>query len=108
MAMTVDSDTLAHILQFYHRPCYREITDYSYAVTTEEEIVDGNNTYYKYTVPAQNIYLDEDGYAVTYAEQKVEDEKVYYLRDGDEFYEYINRYDWERSQETEPMPWLDE
>lgn len=98
MVMPLEDEVVAHILEFYHRPVFRDATDYDYAVTTETEVTSNGNTYYQYTVPGQIIYIDETGYAVTYGEQKVEDEKVYYKRDSDDFFEYISKYEWARTE----------
>lgn len=94
MAMNVTNDQLINILKHYHRGVYREITDYDKAVDTLEEIIVNNNTIYKFTLPFQNIYLNADGYAVTYQEQSVENNNVYYQGEHDDWGEYINKYEW--------------
>ena len=98
MAMNItDDDQLAHILKFYHRPIYREVTDYYAALDTIEEITTNNTTIYQFTLPFQNVYLDEDGYAVTYNEQRVEDNQVEYKNESDEYYEYIAPLEWKKT-----------
>ena len=106
--MNVDADDVMHILRFYHRGVYREVTDYDAAYDTLEEITVDNTTIYKFTLPFQNIYLDEDGYAVTYLEQTVEDNKVYYKNPDDEWMEYISPYEWMRNSDMFPEEYWEE
>lgn len=108
MAMNVTDEQVMNILQFYHRPVYRAVTDYAKAFETKEEITVDNITIYKFTLPFQNIYLDEDGYAVTYNEQKVENEAVFYKQDDDEFFEYVNKYEWIKPEFPSEDYWDDD
>lgn len=94
MAMNVTDEQIKNILKHYHRPVYREVTDYTQALNTLEEITINNKTIYKFTVPFQYIYLDSNGYAVTYKEQTVQDNNVYYKDSTDDYMEYINKYEW--------------
>lgn len=108
MAMNVDADDVMHILRFYHRAVYREVTDYDVAYDTMEEITVDNTTIYKFTLPFQYIYLDETGHAVTYQEQTVEDNKVYYKNPDDEWMEYIAPYEWLKSSSIFPDEYWEE
>lgn len=109
MTMIKTDEELEHILEFYHKPELKDITDYEKAVTTQEEITYNNTTIYKYTLPMQTIYLDETGYPITYDHQKVDPEKnAYYYKwnddpevEEDTAYEYVTRYEYMKQRQ----PW---
>lgn len=77
--MTLTSEDIEHIIEFYHKADYRAITDYSKVVELGVEVTDNGNTYTAYPAPGQTIYLDSTGYAVTYGRQKVDVQKNAYF-----------------------------
>ena len=110
--MTESDYSLARILKHYHKPAYREITDYDKVVTLGVPVTSDGVTFKAYPCPGQTIYLKDDGYAVTYRRQKVdvENNKYYYNftdednpEDEDIAYEYVTEYEWKNTS----LPWLD-
>ena len=101
--MNVDDFVVSRILRFYHKPELRQITDYEQTVTLGTEITVNGETIMSYPCPMQTIYLNENGYPITYDRQKVDPEKnAYYYKftdedvDDDIAYEYICQYEWKR------------
>lgn len=107
------ADDIPHIIEFYHRPAYRTITDYNKVFDTAEEITVNNETITKYSAPGQDIYLNSEGYAVTYGRQKVDTVNNKYLynftdddnpEDEDMAYEYVAPYEWAKTETPIPHP----
>ena len=99
--MTLDDDTIAHILEFYHKPEYRQITDYEKVVQLGTPITVDGEQCMQYPCPAQLITLNEDGYAVTTGKQRVSEEQNAYWYNwynddtsDDMSYEYVGPYQW--------------
>lgn len=75
MTITEDEiEMLEYPLKHYGRSVFIEVIDFRKLVLQREEVEDG---IYKYSYPGQDIYLNKDGYAVTYATQRVVDDKLY-------------------------------
>lgn len=110
MSMQKNHYELEHILEHYHRAIYRSVTSYTKAVDNVEEITANNTTLYKYTLPAQTIYLNETGYPVTYENQKVDVENnAYFYRfnedptvEEDIAFEYVCPYEYMKGEEYAP------
>ena len=103
---------IARILKHYHKPGYREITDYDKVVELGVPLEVEEDTIMAYPCPGQTIYINPDtGYAVTYQRQKVssEDDAYYYAwiedydPEDDMSYEYVTTYEWKNTS----LPWLD-
>lgn len=109
MTMIKTDEELEHILEFYHKPALRDITDYTKVVANHETIIVDGTTLHKFKCPMQTIYLDETGYPVTIDHQKVDTENnAYFYKWNDDpeveediAYEYVNRYEYMKS----PQPW---
>lgn len=69
MTLTTDEiETIKSALWHYHLNKYHRITDYNKVVENREQV--DENIYY-YPCPLQDVYLDNDAYAVTYGRQSV-------------------------------------
>ena len=73
-----ETEKIATALFHYHRNRYRRITDYYKVITQRTEVAEG---IYKYPCPVQDIYLDEECYAVEHGKQHV---IKYYYDENDE------------------------
>ena len=108
--MTLPDTDYEGIVQHYHKPAYRQITDYSKVVANKTTTTLDGNTIYVFPAPGQTIYLGEDGYAVTMGNQKVDPEKnIYYYRwnldpniEEDTAFEYVTVYEWKNT--SLPLP----
>ena len=106
MTENIDEDTLEMLeypLKHYIRGVFRDIINFKKTILQREQI---DTNIWKYTVPERDIYLDSEGYAVTYGRQKVENGKVYY-RFTDELgvpddmaYEYVADYEWKKTKQN--------
>lgn len=131
--MTLTNEQIEEItypLKHYHLTKYHEVTDYEKIIQNRTEIQDETiGTIYKYECPNQDIYLDENNYAVTYDKQHVittyYDDNDFIINTPDttapaeyarvevevyyEFpyesevgtYTYLNSYEWHKTLETE-------
>ena len=110
MTMSKTDYELEHILEHYHIPRLRMVTDYALAVDNVEEITVNGTTIYKYTLPMQTVYLNSTGYPVTYENQKVDVEKnAYFYRwntdpsvDEDVAFEYVAPYEYMKGEDYAP------
>ena len=103
--MTLDVYTVSHILEHYHKPGYRIITDYEKVVANAEELTENGMHLTKYECPGQTIYLNDEGYPVTIDRQKVDIEKnAYFYRwtdedvDEDVAFEYVAPYEYMKNE----------
>jgi hypothetical protein len=99
--MTLSDDTIAHILEFYHKPAYRQITDYEKVVQLGTPITVDGEQCMQYPCPAQTITINSEGYAVTTGKQRVSEEQNAYWYNwynddtsDDMSYEYVGPYQW--------------
>lgn len=110
MSMQKNHYELEHILEHYHIPLFRRVTDYGKAVDNVEEVTVNGVTLYKYTIPAQIVYLNEEGYPVTIDHQRVDIEKnAYYYKvnddpsvDEDIAFEYVAPYEYMKGEPYSP------
>lgn len=89
-------------LYHYHSVYWRGIQDYTTVIQNRTEVETG---IWQFECIGQNIYLDNNGYAVTYADQYVFDGEVYYdfpqdfnveLSDTSGTFVHLNTYEWKR------------
>lgn len=103
----IDDEALAHIVEFYHIPELRQVTDYEKIVANKTVITVDEQTIYVFDAPKQKIYINsEDGHAITYGPQMVDGEHNQYLYKWDPnstTYEYVNPYEWIKTKQ----PWQD-
>lgn len=110
MSMQKNHYELEHILEHYHKPALRRVTDYEKVVDNAEEIEVNGDTLHKYTLPAQTIYLNEEGYPVTYENQKVDiPQNAYFYRwntdpevEEDIAFEYVAPYEYMKGEDYAP------
>ena len=110
MSMQKNHYELEHILEHYHKPIYRSVTDYGSAVDNVEEVTVNSTTLYKYTIPAQTIYLNETGYPETYDHQRVDIENnAFFYKFNDDpsveediAFEYVCPYEYMKGEEYSP------
>lgn len=105
---TIDEDTLEMLeypLKHYMNRVFIGVIDFRKTILSREEVDEG---IYKYDTPGQYIYLDENGYAVTYDRQRVADGKVYYkftdlLGVPDDIaFEFVATYEWKKTKNFDP------
>ena len=65
---TDEKETIKAALWHYHQNKYHRITDYDKVIQNRQQITE--NIYY-YPCPLQDIYLDNNAYAVSYGRQSV-------------------------------------
>lgn len=65
-----ETEKIACAINHYLRPDYWRITDV-YTIIENRILIDDENMIWKYPCPCQNIYLDEDAYAVNFGRQYV-------------------------------------
>lgn len=114
--MTLDDEAYALIVKHYHKPSYRQITDYNEVVANKTTTTLDGDTIYVFPAPGQTIYLREDGYAVTIGNQKVDpvNDNYYYKWnldpnvEEDTAFEYVTRYEWKNTSLPHLPPIEDE
>ena len=104
----VDDETLEHIVEFYHKPELRAITDYEKVVENKTTISVDGETILVFEPPMQRIYLTTEGYPIDIGNQRVDINKnIYYYRwnmdpnvEEDTAFEYVAPYEWLRTNQT--------
>ena len=98
-------DMLEYPLKHYINPVFRGVLNYRKTILNRTEVEEG---VYEYDTPGRYIYLDSEGYAVTYERQKVVDDKVYYkftdLLDvpEDMAFEFVATLEWKKTKSHDP------
>lgn len=99
--MTLSDEDFEHVVEYYHRSVYRQVTDYSQVVASKTTTSLDGETLYVFEPPGQTIYLTGEGYPVTIGNQMVDAnmKAYYYRRNTNEEYEYICPYEWFRTND---------
>ena len=105
--MTVTDEDYEHIVEHYHKPDYRAITDYEKVVQNKTTTSLDGDTIYIFEPPGQTIYLNEEGYPVNIGSQKVDTtNNLYFYKwnndpnvEEDTAYEYVAPYEWKKEQQ---------
>lgn len=99
--MTFDAYQFERIVKHYHKPDYKQITDYTKVVENKTTTVVDGETIYVFEAPGQTIYLNEEGYPITIGKQMSDAENNQYLykwyNTPDATYYYVAPYEWKRT-----------
>ena len=101
MVTSEEIEMLKYPLKHYLKDSVVKLCNFETVITNREEVEEG---IYEYKCPLQTVWLNEEGYAVTYGNQYVIDDEYYY--DFNTYsteidlagtYEYINTLEWKNN-----------